>query len=197
MDQSVIGKIVDNYQITAVLGKGGMGVVYKARNMALEKDVALKMMDASLARDESFLKRFQSEAKALAKLQNPNIVTVYDLRETELGFCIIMEYVEGTTLAAKIKQWGPLPVKMAISVFKQLLTALDHAHKVGVIHRDIKPSNIMLTEQNIVKVTDFGLAKIQQVSAATVTMGTGGTLYYMSPEQVRGLSNVDDRGDIY
>lgn len=197
MEQSVIGKIVDNYQITAVLGKGGMGVVYKARNMALEKDVALKMMDASLARDESFLKRFQSEAKALAKLQNPNIVTVHDLRETKLGFCIIMEYVEGTTLAAKIKQWGPLPVKMAVSVFKQMLTALDHAHKVGVIHRDIKPSNIMLTEQNVVKVTDFGLAKIQQVSAATVTMGTGGTLYYMSPEQVRGLSNVDDRGDIY
>jgi serine/threonine protein kinase len=197
MEQSVIGKIVDNYQITAVLGKGGMGVVYRARNRALEKDVALKMMDTSLARDESFLKRFQSEAKALAKLQNPNIVTVYDLRETELGFCIIMEFVEGTTLAVKIKQWGPLPVKMAVSVFKQMLTALDHAHKVGVIHRDIKPSNIMLTEQNVVKVTDFGLAKIQQVSAATVTMGTGGTLYYMSPEQIRGLSNVDERGDIY
>ncbi len=197
MEQSVIGKIVDNYQITAVLGKGGMGVVYKARNRALEKDVALKMMDASLSRDESFLKRFQSEAKALARLQNPNIVTVFDLRETELGFCIIMEYVEGTTLAAKIKQWGPLPVKLAVAIFKQMLTALDHAHKVGVIHRDIKPSNIMLTEQNVVKVTDFGLAKIQQVSTATVTMGTGGTLYYMSPEQIRGLSNVDERGDIY
>jgi serine/threonine protein kinase len=197
MEQSIIGKIVDNYQITAVLGKGGMGVVYKARNRALEKDVALKLMDASLSRDESFLKRFQSEAKALAKLQNPNIVTVYDLRETEIGFCIIMEFVDGTTLAAKIREWGPLPVKMAVTIFKQMLIALDHAHKVGVIHRDIKPSNIMLTEQNVVKVTDFGLAKIQQASTATVTMGTGGTLYYMSPEQIRGLANVDDRGDIY
>jgi serine/threonine protein kinase len=197
MEQGVIGKVVDSYKITKVLGKGGMGIVYKARDMTLDRDVALKMMDASLAQDESFLKRFQSEAKALAKLQNPNIVSVFALRETELGFCIVMEFVEGNTLADRIKQWGALPLKMVISIFKQMLTALDYAHKAGIIHRDIKPSNIMLTEQNVVKVTDFGLAKIQQVSAATMTIGTGGTLYYMSPEQVRGLANVDLRGDIY
>jgi len=193
----IIGKVIDNYKITAVLGKGGMGVVYKATDTTLDRDVALKMMDARLASDENFLKRFQSEAKALARLQNPNIVGVFALRETELGFCIVMEYVEGDTLADRISNAGPMPLAKAVSIFKQLLTAFDHAHKAGIIHRDIKPSNVMLTPDDVVKVTDFGLAKIQQPSAMTATMGTGGTLFYMSPEQIRGLANVDNRGDIY
>lgn len=197
MQQSIIGKVIDNYEITGILGKGGMGVVYRAKDMTLDRDVALKMMDASVARDEEFLKRFKSEAKALAKLQNPNIVSVFALRETELGFCLVMEYVEGGTLSDRIRANGAVPLNKLIPIFKQIATALDHAHQVGVIHRDIKPSNVMLTPTDVVKVTDFGLAKIQQVSGATVTMGTGGTLYYMSPEQVRGLANVDARGDIY
>ena len=195
--QSLVGKIIDNYQITGVLGEGGMGVVYKARNLQLDKDVALKMMDPTLARDESFLKRFKSEAKSLARLQNPHIVSAYDFREAEEGICIIMEFVEGCTLADKIRESGPLPLELTLLIFKQILSALDHAHKAGVIHRDIKPSNILITPQNVVKVTDFGLAKIQQASGVTVTQTTGGTLYYMSPEQVRGLANVDYRGDIY
>lgn len=193
----IIGKVIDNYKITAVLGRGGMGVVYKAQDMTLDRDVALKMMDSRLASDENFLKRFQSEAKALAKLQNPNIVSVFALRETELGFCIVMEFVEGNTLADRIKDGGPMPLDRALPIFKQLLTAFDHAHKAGIIHRDIKPSNVMITPDDVVKVTDFGLAKIQQPTAMTATMGTGGTLFYMSPEQVRGLGNVDSRGDIY
>lgn len=197
MSQSIIGKIVDNYQITGILGKGGMGVVYKAKDMTLDRDVALKMMDSNLARDEDFLKRFKSEAKALAKMQSPNIVSVFALRETEIGFALVMEFVEGNTLADRIRLHGPMPLAKALPIFKQLLTALDDAHRTNVIHRDIKPSNVMLTPGDVVKVTDFGLAKIQQVSSATVTMGTGGTLYYMSPEQIRGLSNVDARGDIY
>lgn len=197
METSIIGKVVDTYKITGVLGKGGMGIVYKAKDTTLDRDVALKMMDTALARDESFLKRFQSEAKALAKLQNPNIVSIFALRETELGFCIAMEFVEGNTLADRIREKGAMPFEQVFPIFKQLLTALDHAHEVGIIHRDIKPSNVMLTSNNVVKVTDFGLAKIQQVSGATMTLGTGGTLYYMSPEQIRGLSNVDHRGDIY
>ncbi len=197
METGIIGKVVDTYKITGVLGKGGMGIVYKAKDTTLDRDVALKMMDAALARDESFLKRFQSEAKALAKLQNPNIVSIFALRETDLGFCIAMEFVEGNTLADRIREKGAMPFENVFPIFKQLLTALDHAHEVGIIHRDIKPSNVMLTKNNVVKVTDFGLAKIQQVSGATMTLGTGGTLYYMSPEQIRGLSNVDHRGDIY
>jgi serine/threonine protein kinase len=99
MQQSIIGKVIDNYEITGILGKGGMGVVYRAKDMTLDRDVALKMMDASVAQDEEFLKRFKSEAKALAKLQNPNIVSVFALRETELGFCLVMEFVEGGTLS--------------------------------------------------------------------------------------------------
>ncbi len=197
MSQSIIGKVIDNYEITGVLGKGGMGVVYKAKDMTLDRDVALKMMDANFARDEEFLKRFKAEAKALARLQNPNIVTVFALRETEIGFCLVMEYVDGDTLADQIRTHAALPLSKCIPIFRQIATALDHAHQVGVIHRDIKPSNIMVTASNHVKVTDFGLAKIQQVSVATVTMGTGGTLYYMSPEQIKGLANVDARGDIY
>lgn len=197
MQQSIIGKVIDNYEITGILGKGGMGVVYKAKDMTLDRDVALKMMDANFARDEEFLKRFKSEAKALAKLQNANIVSVFALRETEIGFALVMEFVEGNTLADRIRLGGAMPLAKALPIFRQLLTALDHAHRLGIIHRDIKPSNVMLTPQDVVKVTDFGLAKIQQVSSATVTMGTGGTLYYMSPEQIRGLANVDARGDVY
>ncbi|MBX2991992.1 MAG: serine/threonine protein kinase [Bacteroidetes bacterium] len=197
MQQSIIGKVIDNYEITGILGKGGMGVVYKAKDMTLDRDVALKMMDANFARDEDFLKRFKSEAKALAKLQNSNIVSVFALRETEIGFALVMEFVEGNTLADRIRMNGALPLNKTLPIFKQLLTALDHAHRLGIIHRDIKPGNVMLTPQDVVKVTDFGLAKIQQVSSATVTMGTGGTLYYMSPEQIRGLANVDARGDVY
>jgi serine/threonine protein kinase len=193
----MIGKMIDSYKILEVLGRGGMGVVYRATDTTLDRDVALKMMDVLIASDPNFLKRFQSEAKALAKLQNPNIVGIFALRQTEFGVCIIMEYVKGKTLADLLKQSVLLPVHRVVHIFKQLLTALDHAHKGGVIHRDIKPGNVMLAESDIVKVTDFGLAKIQKTNVSTVTMGTAGTLYYMSPEQIRGLGQVDARGDIY
>ena len=196
MDQ-MIGKVIDSYKILEVLGRGGMGVVYRATDTTLDRDVALKMMDVLIASDPNFLKRFQSEAKALAKLQNPNIVGIFALRETEFGVCIVMEFVKGKTLADLLKQSTLLPVHRVVHIFKQLLTALDHAHKGGVIHRDIKPGNVMLAESDIVKVTDFGLAKIQKTNVSTVTMGTAGTLYYISPEQIRGLGQVDARGDIY
>ena len=193
----MIGKVIDTYKILEVLGRGGMGVVYRATDTTLDRDVALKMMDVLIASDPNFLKRFQSEAKALAKLQNPNIVGIFALRQTEFGVCIIMEFVKGKTLDDLLKQSVLLPIPRVVHIFKQLLTALDHAHKGGVIHRDIKPGNVMLAEGDIVKVTDFGLAKIQKTNVSTVTMGTAGTLYYMSPEQIRGLGQVDARGDIY
>jgi serine/threonine protein kinase len=193
----MIGKVIDSYKILEVLGRGGMGVVYRATDTTLDRDVALKMMDVLIASDPNFLKRFQSEAKALAKLQNPNIVGIFALRQTEFGVCIIMEYVKGKTLADLLKQSVLIPIPRVVHIFKQLLTALDHAHRGGVIHRDIKPGNVMLAEGDVVKVTDFGLAKIQKTNVSTVTMGTAGTLYYMSPEQIRGLGQVDARGDIY
>lgn len=193
----LIGKTIDSYQILEVIGRGGMGVVYKALDTALDKHVALKMMDPRLAEDASFLKRFRSEARALARLENPNIVNVYALRETEFGIFIVMEYVSGITLADKISRGGPLLWRKALPIFRQLLSGLGHAHEAGVLHRDIKPRNILITPENQVKIMDFGLAKILQSSDVTVTQTRAGTLYYMSPEQVKGLSKVDNRSDLY
>ncbi len=196
---SLIGKTVDSYRILEVIGRGGMGVVFKALDTSLEKVVALKMIDPFLARDENFVRRFKTEAKALAKLENQNIVGVYALRETESGFFMVMEYVESIPLSQYLQENGPFNVSDAISITKQLLNAIGHAHKVGVIHRDIKPSNILLAGKTKVKVTDFGLAKVveQKGPASTVTQARAGTLYYMSPEQVKGLKNVDLRSDLY
>ncbi len=193
----LLGKTIDSYQILEVIGRGGMGVVYKALDTALDKLVALKMMDLRLAEDASFLKRFHSEARALARLENPNIVNVYALRESEYGIFIVMEYVDGMTLSDKISQSGPFPWRKALPIFRQLLSGLGHAHRAGVLHRDIKPRNILITPKNQVKIMDFGLAKILQTSDVTVTRTRAGTLYYMSPEQVKGLSNVDNRSDLY
>jgi len=199
MDESIIGKTIDNYKILVEIGRGGMGRVYKAIDTSLEKIVALKIIDPILAQDENFLRRFKTEAQALAKLENVNIVTVYALRETEFGVFMVMEYVEAKTLSDWLRDDGAFSWKDTVQISKQLLNAVGHAHKVGVIHRDIKSSNILLSRDLRVKVTDFGLAKViqQHGPASTVTQMRAGTLYYMSPEQIKGLKNVDFRSDIY
>jgi serine/threonine protein kinase len=193
----MVGKVINKYRIEAKLGEGGMGIVYKAWDTVLERTVALKMLHPTLAQDEKFLKRFRAEARALARLENPNIVAVFDLQETEFGLFIVMQYVEGATLAEKLQGTGPLPLEIALPIIKQLLTALNHAHQVGVIHRDIKPGNVMLTPQGLVKITDFGMAKIHAGISLTQSTSTGGTLFYMPPEQMQSLANVDQRSDIY
>jgi hypothetical protein len=193
----MIGKVINQYKILEMLGRGGMGIVYRAHDTELDRDVALKTMDVLMASDPNFLRRFQSEARALAKLNDPNIVSVFNLLETPEGVCIVMELVKGRTLSALLKETPLLPLPRVIRIFRQVFAALDHAHKEGVIHRDIKPGNVMLTNADVVKVTDFGLAKIQTRTGTTVTKGTAGTLFYMSPEQIRGLGQVDHRGDIY
>ncbi|QQS36574.1 MAG: serine/threonine protein kinase [Ignavibacteriales bacterium] len=195
----LIGQIIDNYKIIEVIGRGGMGVVFKAMDMNLEKIVALKMIDPFLARDSNFLNRFKTEAKALAKLENRNIVAVYALRETPVGLFMVMEYVHGLTVSEQMRESGKYSAKETIAITNQLLNAINHAHAVGVIHRDIKPNNILLCEDGTVKVMDFGLAKVAQEhsSQATATHAAAGTLYYMSPEQIKGLKNVDTRSDIY
>lgn len=197
--ESLIGKIIDGYRILEVIGRGGMGVVYKALDTSLDKVMALKMIDPMLAQDENFLRRFKTEARALARLENPNIVSVHALRETDFGVFMVMEYVEAKTISDWIREKGAFSWEDTIQISKQLLNAVGHAHKVGVIHRDIKPSNILLTKDFRVKVTDFGLAKVirQHGPSSTVTQMRAGTLYYMSPEQVKGLKNVDFRSDIY
>lgn len=196
---SLVGKTIDNYHILEIIGRGGMGVVFKALDNNLEKVVALKMIDPFLGRDEGFVRRFKTEAKALAKLENSNIVGVHALRETESGFFMVMEYVESKPLSQSLREKGAFSIQETMSILKQLLSAIGHAHQAGVIHRDIKPSNILLCENGRIKVTDFGLAKVveQKGPSSTVTQARAGTLHYMSPEQVKGLKNVDKRSDLY
>ncbi|MBL1212199.1 MAG: serine/threonine protein kinase [Ignavibacteriae bacterium] len=197
--KSLIGQTIDNYHILEILGQGGMGVVYKAEDKALEKEVAIKVIDPFLARDEGFLRRFKTEAKAMAKLTNPNIVTVHALRETEFGFFMVMEFVDSKTLSEWVKEGEAFSLDETLAIAKQLLGAVGYAHNAGVIHRDIKPSNILVSKAGKVKIMDFGLAKVMKKHSpeSTVTHMRAGTLYYMSPEQVKGLKNVDVRSDIY
>lgn len=197
----MVGNEIDGYKIEKVLGKGGMGVVYKATDVSLDKVVAMKVMNPMLAQDPRFSSRFKSEARALGRLQHPNIVGVFAFRHIEQHLFIVMEFVEGGTITDRILKDGPFRWKDALPLMKQALRAIEYAHRGKVIHRDLKPRNILVTRDNIVKITDFGLAKIQidtsESMVATRTGFTGGTLYYMPPEQLEGLPNVDHRGDIY
>lgn len=197
MSSSFIGKVIDNYRILESLGIGGMGVVFKAINTKLDKLVALKMIAPGLAMNDNFIKRFQKEAKALAKLADPNIVAVYDLRQENDQWYIVMEYVDGPNLIDKIKKEGALNLIDAICIIKQVLSAIGHAHEANIVHRDMKPNNIMLNSDGNVKITDFGLAKDTSISAHSMSIQSGGTLYYMSPEHIKGFSFSDKRSDIY
>ncbi len=191
-----VGQVVAGYRILSVLGKGGMGVVYRALDEGLDRDVALKVIKPELTRDEQSIQRFKREARVLAKLKNPHIVGVHELRRTDEGFFIVMEYVDGGDLS-ELLQGVPLPVSQTLNITKQLLHALEKAHSAGVIHRDIKPQNIMISSTGDVKVTDFGLAKLSSPETViTVTTGILGTMNYMSPEQLRG-EELDHRTDLW
>jgi serine/threonine-protein kinase len=193
----MLGQIVDKFRIETVLGEGGMGIVYRAWDTVLERPVALKMIHHQYAPSEIPFRRFLAEAKILAKLDHPNIVPVHDLFEHEGNWFIVMQYIEGMTLAKIIEREGPMPYQRFAFICKQILSALSYAHRAGVTHRDIKPSNVILARDGTVKVTDFGLAKSEYHPALTVPSSTAGTLYYMSPEQVKDLATVDHRSDLY
>ncbi|GMQ82776.1 MAG: hypothetical protein BMS9Abin05_2238 [Rhodothermia bacterium] len=194
--QLEIGQEVDGYLIKEIIGQGGMGIVYKALDVGLDIDVALKVINPSMATDEHLLRRFQSEAQTLAKVNSKNIVSVKRFTNTENGRFIVMEYVKGGDLS-DVMQKGPLPLPDVLDIIRQLLTAFQDAHSVGIVHRDIKPANIMITESDVVKVTDFGLAKIRSAETTrTMTQGVMGTLYYMSPEQLED-GDVDQRSDLW
>ena len=197
MAKLTVGSYIEHYQILEELGKGGMGVVYKALNVNLDKFVAIKTISLGLTAEEIITNRFRTEARSLAKLQNPNIVSIFDLRVDDNQWFIVMEYVDGCTLSQKIREQETLNWQECVNIFKQILSAIGHAHRAGIIHRDIKPNNIMLNREGLVKITDFGLAKDQRNLSHTQTSSTGGTLYYMSPEQVKGLQFTDNRSDIY
>jgi eukaryotic-like serine/threonine-protein kinase len=205
---SMIGKTLGNFEITSQLGKGGMGEVYKAKDRKLGRDVAIKVLPEEFARDADRVARFQREAKLLASLNHPNIAAIHGLEESGGTNFLVLELVEGETLADRIRA-GPIPVEEALKSALQISEALEAAHEKGVIHRDLKPSNIKLTPEGKVKVLDFGLAKAfagdQEVNlsnsptlsdAATQQGVILGTAAYMSPEQAKGKA-VDKRADIW
>ncbi len=198
-ERAVIGKEMDGLRIEDVLGRGGMGIVYRAEELMLGRQVALKVIDPELVRNEEILRRFQAEARVLAQLSHPNIVLAYALRKTDLGLYIVMEYVQGKSLAQHLRAHGPMKWDEALPLIRQMLSGFAYAHEHGIVHRDIKPNNIMLTPEGQIKIMDFGLAKVlrEDGGGMTRTMTRGGTLYYMSPEQVKSLKHVDHRTDLY
>jgi TolB-like protein/serine/threonine protein kinase/Tfp pilus assembly protein PilF len=195
--EQLAGTRLGNYQIESLLGQGGMGVVYKARQISLSRPVALKILPPHLSSDASFVKRFKREAQAVAQLDHPNLVQIFDIVRARGLHFFSMQYVEGKTLDEVLKQRGRLNADEAINIVLQAAQGIEHAHKNGIIHRDIKPSNIIIDESGNAKVMDFGLARTAEERSRLTRSGTLiGTLDYMSPEQCRG-DEVDGRTDIY
>jgi tetratricopeptide (TPR) repeat protein len=189
----VIGKTIGRYQIIRELGKGGFATVYQGWDAALERHVAIKVLHPELTRDEAALKRFQREAVAVARLRHANIIIVYEFGEEAGSAYIVMEFVEGNTL--KVRLGKPLPVDEAVRITSDIASALEYAHKQGVIHRDIKPANILISPDEQVVLADFGIALLAQTSSS-LTRGLLGTPQYMAPEQALGEA-VDARSDLY
>ena len=194
--QAILEKtIAGRYKVLDELGRGGMGVVYKAKDMRLDRTVALKFLPPELTGDEEARRRFIQEAKAAAALEHPNICTVYEVDEADGRNFISMSYIEGQSLKDKLKE-GPMDVDEAEDIVLQVAEGLKEAHEKGIVHRDIKPANIMLTEKGQAKITDFGLAKLSWGTDLTKPATIIGTVAYMSPEQARG-EEVDHRTDIW
>jgi len=185
------------YEILGTLGQGGMGAVCKAKDNRLGRTVAIKRLLPSFSSNEKAFNRFVLEAKSLASLNHPNIVNVYDFDEDSDGHFITMEYVEGGSLADLLKAKGKLEIDEALSLFVQVCGGLAQAHEKGIIHRDIKPANILIVNNGIPKLTDFGIAQITDAQDMTRTGIAMGTPVYMSPEQQEDAKNVDQRADIY
>lgn len=196
--------LLKGYEVTKMLGRGGMGAVYMGRQLSLDRVVAIKILSSDLeVADEGFSDRFKNEARSMAKLEHPGIVAVYDFGETDSGLLyIVMQYVDGTDVARMIATDGRLHTEHAMAITAHVCDALSYAHDRGIIHRDIKPANIMVGYDGTVKVADFGLAKAHGVDAdyAGLTMSgiVMGTMHYMAPESVLvGSGNVDHRADVY
>src|SRR5947199_454329 len=214
---SLVGKALDGqYQIEALLGKGGMGAVYRARHILLGDRVAIKVLPPEMRGNAEWLRRFQREGQAARRFRHPNAVTVYDLRTSSDGtIYLVMEYVEGTTLDVELKRHGTFSPAEALTTLKPVMSVLNAAHAMGVVHRDLKPENIMIGKPStggepVVKLLDLGIAKLREVAGAEKTGSTNltvagqmlGTPYYMSPEQWGelphdGNSEIDGRADIY
>ncbi len=192
----MIGQQIGEFRIIEKLGEGGMGVVYKAIDVRLDRPVAIKMLTASLTDNPELVQRFQAEARAQANLNHTNLATLYAFLIDQGNAYMVMEFVEGENFDQIIRRNGPVTPRDAVPWFKQALLGIGAAHRVGIIHRDIKPSNLMLNRQGIVKVMDFGIAKAVGSRGMTRTGMHLGTLAYMSPEQIQNRT-IDVRTDIY
>lgn len=201
------GQLLGGYEITAFIGRGGMGEVYLAQDKRLRRQVALKLLPALFTEDESGVQRFEQEARAASALNHPNIIVIYEICEAESRLMMATEFIDGETLRERLITHGALDIDVVLTISIQIADALATAHKAGIIHRDIKPENIMIRPDGYVKVLDFGLAKLSESESASfgeastraLRTGSGvviGTVGYMSPEQARGQS-VDARSDIF
>lgn len=190
------GTRLGRYLVISQIGGGGMGQVYKAQDTELNRTVALKVLPPHLCRHPEYLRRFRTEAQAQARMASPYIVTLYSFMEMAAGEVLVMEHVEGQTIAQMLRAQGPLPMARAVRYFEQALRGIEHMHRHGVVHRDLKPSNIFITADEQVKLMDFGVARIidQNDTAQNGTMV--GTLLYISPEQINGRE-TDFRSDVY
>ncbi len=196
-----LAAVFPGYEIEALIARGGMGAVYRARQLSLNRTVAIKLLPFDLGVREDFAERFRREATALARLSHPHIVGVHDFGQADDGhYFMVMEFVEGSDLAARLRHDGPLPPDEALRIVRQVCEALHYAHERGVVHRDIKPANILLDAEGRVKVSDFGIAQFAHEEAAgniTVTGSLLGTPDYTAPEQLVLLGAVDHRADIF
>jgi eukaryotic-like serine/threonine-protein kinase len=191
----MVGQTVGKYRIVLRLGRGGMGTVYKAVDQTLEREVAIKILNPDLA-DAEVLKRFRAEAVTLARLNHPNIATLYELTQHGDDLLMVMEFVRGETFDRLSDRLGPLPFERAAALCAQVLDALGHAHRAGIVHRDLKPANLMASDSGLVKVMDFGIARMVGTEHLTTDGYMMGTPAYMAPEQVMG-NEVDGRADLY
>jgi eukaryotic-like serine/threonine-protein kinase len=192
------GSTFGDYEVVEELGKGGMGRVFRAHHVVLDRDVALKVLDDAVASDETFRLRFVKEARSAARLNHRNIVQIYDFGQVEGAYYIAMEFVSGRTLGTLLHNKGPFSELEAVALTRAVCTALRVAHEAGVVHRDVKPDNLILRDDGVVKLVDLGLAKsVSDDQNATQTGVVAGTPHYISPEQIEGRRDVDGRADIY
>ncbi|MGM9881977.1 MAG: Stk1 family PASTA domain-containing Ser/Thr kinase [Bacilli bacterium] len=189
-------KINDRYEIIKTIGEGGMANVYLANDTILERKVAIKVLRGDLSNDEKFIRRFKREALSVSNLSHPNIVEVYDVGEEDGNYYIVMEYIEGKTLKQLLQKRGALTLTEVIDIMSQLTDGLAHAHEAYIIHRDIKPQNIMIEDNGLVKITDFGIAMALNSTQLTQTNSVMGSVHYLPPEQANGKGSTV-KSDIY
>jgi len=192
----MIGDVIDHYRVLQLIGRGAMGVVYKALDVNLDRTVAVKVMSAEARNDPDFVERFRQEARLQGALNHPNVALLFDYFIHDGAPVAVMEFIDGESLEQWIRRRGPVPAHECVPVFKQALRGVAAAHRAGIIHRDLKPGNLMVTRDGTVKVMDFGIAKRQGAAGATHVSTSIGTTLYMAPEQILGRA-IDCRTDVY